>query len=692
VLGALALAIVVAVLAVVRRSLHTGALAVVILASALSGHGAAVRDRPPLGEMPSGHVAIVGVAVGDPTGSGTERRMVVEPAAVLVGDVWVSWTGPRLVVTGAVSRIAAGEPVTIDGDLRPAIFRTRRGWVGGVIEADTVTRLGESANPLMRLGNRLRNRVLGGLAAVADTPQGALVSGFLIGDVGALPESDAEALRAAGLSHFVAVSGSNVALFLVAWWLVAGPLAWSPRRRAVIGLAGLAVFVVVTRWEASVLRAAVMAGIVLGGRLAGRVVAPWAALSWAVTTLVLIDGGVCGDPGFQLSVAATAGILAGIPVWRERRPRWVWTPLGATLSAQTAVAPLLLIHFGSIPLLAPLTNLVAAPLVTIATGLGGVGALLGADRLVVAATRIAGIVLGIARGAADLPQLGVVAAGLCLGAGILAIAFRWLRPVVAAATVIAVAVAVAPARLPSGPLVSFLDIGQGDAALLRGPSGEVILIDGGPDPALLRSRLRAAGVRRIDLLIVTHLHADHAAGLVGLQVPVVRVWYAPQLGEGPPFDQVVAEQIRRGAAVTVPAVGTVAQIGSFTIEVLAPLRRYAGPNDGSIVVRVTAAGVSVMFSGDIEAIAQADIGPLPADILKVPHHGSATSDLKWVTASTAAVAVISVGVNDFGHPSPEVIATLEAAGAVVYRTDRDGTVTFRLDRFVVPARPLPSPR
>jgi len=634
---------------------------------------------------------MIGVAIGDPSGAAEDRRVVVAPSSVLVGEGWEPWSGPHLMVTGVGGVLAAGEPVAVDGDLRPAVFRTRRGWVGGVVEADRFVRLGEAANPLLRIGNRLRRRVLGNLVSVSDTPGGALVSGFLIGDTDRVADADAEALRLAGLSHFVAVSGSNVALFLGAWWLAAGPLAWSPRRRAVAGLIGLAVFVVVTRWEPSVLRAATMAAIVLGGRLVGRVFSPLTALARSVTVLVVIDGGLASEVGFQLSVAATAGILIGLPLWPTRRPRWVWASLGATLSAQVAVAPLLLLHFGTVPLFAPLTNLVCAPLVALATGLGGLGAILGADRLVASAADVAGIVLTIARGAADLPQLGAAAIALGLGVGLAAVMVPWLRPLVAVAAVVVAATAVVPPGVPDGPVVSFLDVGQGDAALLRGPSGEVILIDGGPDPAVLRSHLRGAGVRRIDLLIITHLHADHTTGLLGLAVPVVRVWHPPQLGEGPPFDEVVAEQIRSGAEVGTPMVGTVGRIGSFAVEVLAPVRRYASPNDGSLVVRITAGGTSVLFSGDIEAIAQADLGPLPADVLKVPHQGAATSDLQWIRDSMPRIAVISVGANDYGHPSHEVIAALEHGGAIVYRTDRDGTVTLRLDRLA-PAAALPSPR
>ena len=663
-------------------------LAVLLLGGVVSGYVAVVRDRPPSPTTLTGSVTLLGVAVGDPVLAG-ESRVVIAPTGQWDGERWQAWDGPHLAVLGDPPSVAAGEPVLVEGTLEPAVFRTRDAWVGGVVSAERFERLGEAGNPLLRLGNRLRQRVLGGLDATAATPEGALLSGFLIGAVSQLPEADAEALRASGLSHYVAVSGSNVGLFLGAWWLAAGPLAWRPRRRAAVGLLGLALFVVVTRWEPSVLRAALMAGMVLGGRLAGRTVATWEALGWSVAALVLLDGSLAARPGFQLSVAATAGILAGIPSWPQRRPRWVWATLGATIFAQAAVAPLLLIHFGSLPLLAPLTNLVAAPLVAAATALGGVGAIVGADRLVALATIPAGVVLRVARGAADLPQLGATELVLVAATALLGVIRRGLRPVLALVVVAVVGMAVLPPRPPSGPEVWFLDVGQGDAALVRGPGGEVVLIDGGPDAVLLRSHLRRAGVRRIDLLIISHLHADHTTGLVGLHVPVVRVWHPPQLGEGPPFDLVIGEQIARGAVVEVPPVGTVAAVGSLSFEVLAPLRRYASPNDGSLVVRLTAGGIDVLFSGDIEAIAQADLGPIPTVVLKVPHQGAATSNLDWIAEASPMVAVISVGPNDFGHPSPEVVATLESVGALVYRTDRDGTVRLRLDRIVPAALPSP---
>jgi competence protein ComEC len=250
--------------------------------------------------------------------------------------------------------------------------------------------------------------------------------------------------------------------------------------------------------------------------------------------------------------------------------------------------------------------------------------------------------------------------------------------------------ALVPPGFPSQPTVAFLDVGQGDASLLLGPAGEVVLIDGGADPSVLRAHLRDRGVRRIDLLVVSHRHADHAAGLEGVTAVarVVRMWHAPQLGEGSPLDSVAAEVAAGGGVVESPPVGTAVRVGSFVIEVLGPLRRYESPNEGSLVLLVEAAGASVLFSGDIEAIAQAELGPLRADVLKVPHQGARTSDLGWLEASAPVIAVISVGPNTFGHPSDEVIATLEASGAEVRRTDEEGTIVIRLDRVAA----LPSAR
>jgi competence protein ComEC len=653
--------------------------AAVILAGALSGALAASREQATLeATVPAGGVVVAGLAVDDPVPWYGTESFALQPSHLLVAGEWRPWPGPRLVVRGPAAGVAAGERVRAVGSVQAGALRTGSGPTAGLLIARAIERLGPSTDPLFATGNLLRRRVLDGVVGFADRPAAGLLLGFLIGDTTGLTDADTEALRLAGLSHFVAVSGSNVALFLSAWWLAAGPLGWGPRRRAVLGLAGLAVFVVVTRWEPSVVRAAVMAGLVLGGRLAGRAIDAWTALGGAVTLLLVFSGELAGDAGFQLSVAATAGVLSGSRLCAGRRPRWLWTALAATLSAQAAVAPLLMVHFGSVPLFAPLANVVAAPLVSLATAVGGIGVVTGVRVLTGVGVAAAEAVLAVARFGRDLPQLGwggLLAVG---AAGALALLPR-LRPLVALGGVLAVAaVVILPGHPPAQPQVAFLDVGQGDAVLLRGPVGEVILVDGGSDSGGLRRDLLARGIRRVDLLVVTHGHADHVAGLGGILewAAVGRMWHNGDGGEA--LEALVAEMERAGVPVEVPALGWEAQIGSFHLEVLGPARHYASLNDGSLVLRVEAEGVVLLLPGDVEAVAQADLGPVPADVLKVPHQGAATSDPGWLAACAPRLAVISVGPNDFGHPSTEVVQALEAAGAVVLRTDRDGEIVVTL--------------
>ncbi len=650
-------------------------------AATLSGALAQGRiDATLAAAVPEGRQTVAGRAHTDPQPSRRGHQFLLSPSHLRVGPEWVRWDGPRLsIVSSDAGGLVAGGRVVVSGDLRSDPHVRRGDPVAGTMEATSLEALGPAADPLFRIGNLLRRRVEDGLAAHRPDPAAALLSGFLIGDVRDLPAADEEALRRAGLTHFVAVSGSNVALFLAAWWLAAGPLAADPRARAGLGLAGLAVFVVVTRWEPSVVRAATMAALVLGGRLASVPVDAWTALGAAVALLTIIAADLIRNAGFQLSVAATAGVVAGARVFAGRRPRWAWTALSATASAQLAVAPLLLLHFGTVPLLAPVSNLIAAPLVMAATAAGGIGVVSGLGPLTAAAMTFARVVLVVARAAAGWPQLG--ATGVAVAAAVLALAaVERLRAavVLAAAGVVAVVVAW-PVAPPSAPTVIFLDVGQGDSALLVGPSGETILVDGGPEARTLVAALRRHHVRRIDLMVVSHRHADHVAGLLGIvgSVDIGRLWHPGPVEPGLLADLVDAAAAA-GAVVETPGLGWSARVGAFTVEVLGPVRRYASPNDGSLVLWVEAGGRSLLLPGDIEAIAQADLGPLRADVLKVPHQGSATSDLAWLTASAGDLAIISVGPNTFGHPSDEVIATLRRAGAEVLRTDEEGDVEVPL--------------
>jgi competence protein ComEC len=506
-----------------------------------------------------------------------------------------------------------------------------------------------------------------------------LLAGFLIGDTSGLSRPDLEALRRAGLTHFVAVSGSNVALVLGAWWLIVAPLGAGVRLRAVTGMLVLIVFVVATRWEASVIRAATMAALGLGGRLVGVPIDAWTALGGAVAILLAVSGDLAYDVGFQLSVVATAGVLAGMRLGAGRRPRLLWGALAATVSAQAAVAPLLLLHFGTVPLLAPVANLVAAPLVTGATALAGVGVIVPWDVPLGVAKLMGRVVLEVARLAGGWPQLGPLAAAVTIGGVALAWGTR-LRLVVVGAIMVAGLSAALPPGPPQDPTVTFLDVGQGDAVLLREPSGATGLVDGGRDPAVLLDALRRYGVDRLDLVVATHGDTDHVGGLAGLSqsVEVGRFWAPADQGVSDLLQEIVDAMESKGVSIDAVSAGNDARLGEFRLSVLGPQRRYAAENDGSVVLWLESRGTSVLLPGDIGAIAQRDLGPLDPDVLLVPHHGAATTDLDWLTRTLGSLAVISVGRNSYGHPDPAVMDAIIRSGSSVVTTLESGDVSIQV--------------
>jgi competence protein ComEC len=653
-----------------------------LLGGALSGLLSMRSDQLVLdAAAPDGAVRVAGWALDDLRPGPNGEWFLMQPTHLVRNGAWIDWWGaPLLVGLSGEVEVAARQRVLVDGTARPLAGRARGDPYAGRITARSVSLLGPAVDPLFKVGNAVRDRVASGLETFGDSPAAALVSGFLIGDVRALPPLDGERLRRAGLSHFVAVSGSNVAVFLGLWWIIIGPFGMGPRRRAVVGLIGLVLFVVITRWEPSVLRASAMAGLVLVGRSVGIALSPWSALGSAVAGVLLVSGELAADVGFQLSVAATAGVIAGAGYFGASRYRWLLASSAVTVSAQVAVAPLLLVHFGAVPLVSPLANLLAAPLVMVATVTGGLGVLAGIDPLVHLAVAAAHGVLAIAHWADPWPQLGplgLAAGGLMLAAG----SWRPLRP--AAALLLAgwlAAVAFTPALQVRGAALVVLDVGQGDAILLRGDRGETVLVDGGPDPVVLLRKLRRFGIEQIDLAVLTHPHADHATGMVAAlqSLPVARLWHSGHAGGGSVFEDLLEIAAQRGIAVEVPEAGWQADLGGIRLEVIGPLRRYASPNDQSLVLLARVQERTVLLAGDIEVIAQKELGTVRADVLKVPHQGAATSDLEWLGSVEAVTAVISVGPNTFGHPSAEVIAALEAAGARVRRTDEEGDVVVPL--------------
>ena len=630
--------------------------------------------------------AIVGIAEADqPAALPAGNVELTGRVAVALGSNW-GWSGLVSAGEGVVMVQADTDPgpdlIRVSGSSDGRVRRIAGRWILATVTADRVEQVGAGAVH-QRAAGRLRERIIDQIRPADSDARGLLV-GFLIGDISDVSSIVNEEMRRAGLSHLVAVSGSNVALFLVGLVLVTAPLAIMPTARLVVVLNGLLVFGALTRWEPSVLRAAAMAALVALGRYVGIPLEPVTALAVVAGASVLIEPGLATSVGFQLSVLATAGLMAGVRWWPGGGK--AARILKATLAAQLAVAPLLLAVFGSVPLLSPVANLLAIPIVTVATSLAGIGAALGSGPIIILAEVFAQAVIVIAKISAPWPQLDTTSFSLLAVVGMFWWRVRRGRAVVTLCAAVALCVVLVPARGAPETGVVFFDVGQGDAAVVR-MSGFTVLIDGGPEPARLADRLARFGINSLDLAIVTHVHADHAAGIAGIlgRIPVGRIWTAFEPHTTPSSEELLLRAAELGVPVEAPVVGSVLFVGADTLEVIGPRRRYASPNDQSIVLVATLDGMKVLFSGDIEEVAQAEISVESIDVLKVPHQGAATSHRQWLTDHAGAVSVISVGPNAFGHPIAWVVEALEPA--TVYRTDVHGDVVVTVEDGALSVRP-----
>ncbi|MCH8985453.1 MAG: ComEC/Rec2 family competence protein [Acidobacteria bacterium] len=664
-----AVSVVIGALAILGRRL----LAVLCLVGVLTGMAAGQRALVAAAAEWDGVGVVTGTVVL--TTTSPEIGFLLRPTMLDRDDVVTRWSGQVMfVVADTVPAVDAIVAVRGASTNRPR-------WVGGRTITTTVrsrhVEIVAPPRPWFVVGNNIRSRV-GEVVTASQRPGAGLLLGFLTGDTSHISKRTLDDMKRSGLTHVVAVSGSNVALFLTGIWLVASALRLSATLRHVLSVVGVWAFVIATRWEPSVIRASVMVSLVLLARLVGVPLDGVRALSLAVIASLLVAPELAGNVGFQLSVAATAGIMLSGVLWRGRTPSWLWRPLAVAVAAQGAVMPILLWQFGAVPLISPLVNVVAGPVVAVSTAAGALGAVAGNAILVDVGSRGAEIVIWFAAFAARWPQLSVAGVGAVASVVFL---LRWRRFawVTAIAVLVAVAVLTRPVGPPSEPTATFLNVGQGDATLLRSPDGAVVLIDGGADPSVLLTALRKRGVDRLDLVIGTHADSDHIGALVDViaTLQVKRMWVPAMQPSAPLMSELIATARRRGVYIEEVQVGDLITVGEFSLRVLGPSRRFKAENDGSVVTWVTADGVSLLLAGDIGGFGQAELPPLHPDLLLVPHHGSNTTDLAWLEQTATGVpVVISVGDNDYGHPTSDVLEALSRAGAVVYRTDIEGDIVM----------------
>ncbi len=648
------------------------------------------------------------------------QRVVVHAgleAADLAGQQWRA--GGRVVLLAPAqgwTGLLPGQRVRATGLLAPP---ERSDLTVAVLRVRGKPEVLVAPTGVQRGAERLRSGLREAAAGVLDPRPAGLLPALVVGDTSAMVPAVKDEFRASGLTHLTAVSGTNVTIVCGAVLLFARLARAGPRTAAVLAGVALVGFVVLCRPSPSVLRAAVMGGVVLLALVLGRRRSAVPALCAAIPALLLVDPALGNDPGFALSVLATGALVLLAPGWaaalrRHRVPRGIAEALAVPAAAHVVTAPVVAGLSGEVSLVAVLANLLAAPAVAPATVLGVLAAVLAAVHPGTAAVVVylagpaVGWLVAVGRHGAAVPD-GVLpwpegaSGGLALAALVavvlLAMRAHRLRVLVAAGVVGALVVLVptryAPPGWPAaGWAVVACDVGQGDAVVLAtAEPGTAVLVDAGPDPGPASACLDRLGVRRLALVVISHLHADHVGGLAGaLQGRGVS---AVALGPGrsPPwaFDDVV--RITTAARVPLVALTAGQQLSwpGLVLDVLAPLRAppLSGDrdaevdgtvvNNASVVLRASTPAGRVLLTGDVELEAQADLlaagTDLRADVLKVPHHGSRYTAKEFLAAVRPRVAMISVGAqNSYGHPNPQVLDALAGSGSRLLRTDLHGDV------------------
>lgn len=688
-----------------------------------------------------GHtVTFEGVVVSEPAPSETSTAYVVSMQRVRTKQGWVTTSGRVRVSVGQYERHLPGDHVEVTGKLDAAPvfpdfnyreYLARRG-IAGTMYRPQVTVTGSASNANMAaVAARARLRLDDSLQRALPEPVAALAGGIAFGRDGGIPAGLYDDFRTTGLAHIVAVSGSNVSILAALAFLLLVP---AFGRRWAIVPAGLfvAMYVVAAGASASVVRAGIMAAVLLVGEWLGRPQSSLPGLALAVMLMTAVQPSAAIDVGFQLSVAATAGLIAFGPWLRWACQRWlqrgpgraipglVVESMALTLAATIATLPLLWVNFGRVSLISPLANVIVTPFLLVALPLAMLTAVAGAISVpigwglgLVAYYPLA-FIIGVARTLGAIPGASIPAPHTNGTVAALAMTvlctvgwfgYRYIAPPIApqrplprpllvargatasAFGAVAIVAFVRASLLPIGGPGQFemraLDVGQGDAILLTTPHGHTMLIDGGASDMVLARRLGEVlphWDRSIDMVFVTHPDADHIGGVAGVlrRFDVANTW-----------DTGISSASSDAAAYASRATrmfvreGDHFELDGVRVDILWPPAgmNARATNASSLVMRVTYGSTRFLFTGDLEDTEQRALmasEDVRASVLKVPHHGSKTSDPAFFRAVGAEVAVISVGANNrYGHPAAETLNAL--ADEHVLRTDQHGRVTVRSD-------------
>jgi competence protein ComEC len=558
-----------------------------------------------------------------------------------------------------------------------------------------------------------------------DPTSGALVTAVLIGDRAAIADDVRERLQVSGTYHVIAISGGNIAVFVVIVSALCRLVGLGPRPAAMATLVVLLLYAAVVVSGPSVRRAVLVAVLYLAARAVDHRAPPWQAAAMACAGLLVAWPLDVRDVGFVLTFGAAGALLAVAESTRMATVpaaiRWLLQSIAASLAVEAVLLPVQATAFGRVSIAGVVLNLVAVPAMTVAQLSG----------LAVVVADVAGT------GASALGWVADLSVRLLLWSASLAEAAPWLTdraPPPAWTSVAVYYTALAGAVRGTGKLraigavacvavgwlvafglpeglrrapesakhmrLTMLDVGQGEAMLLQPSTGPPVLIDTGGRPfgggldvgtRVVAPALWARGVTSLAAMLITHGDPDHMGGAAGVlaSLAVGESWMGIRVPRHVPGNDLLTELDARGIGVRYLRAGDAMPLEGLRLRVLHPpapdWERQRVRNDDSVVIEATYGDVAFLLLGDVSAEIERLLVPqltrARVRILKVAHHGSKTSTSQaLLDAWRPQLALVSAGRgNSFGHPAREVLARLDAAGVRLLRTDLGGELTVDTD-------------
>lgn len=647
----------------------------------------------------------------------TIRVEVYEPTAA---DVFSP--GKRLVISGVMEKPP--------GSRNPGGFHyenrlfAQKTPAKMAVKPEAIHWSGEDKNLLLlRFGNSMQQHILASLEKNLSGEKAALMAAMLTGYRENLTGSMENAFSAAGLSHIMAVSGANLAFLLLPLVWIFKKLGIHRKAAAIASIPFIFFFVLITGMEASVLRACVMAAVIMAGKAMDRKPDLLNSLGIASLILLVVNPFILFDTGFLLSFGATAGLALFYGRVRgiipEKVPGFIRETVAATVSAQAGVLPLLILFFSKVSLVSLLSNLLVVPMTGVTTVLGMV--CVAADSIHPVLGTLTGymlqsllhIILVITEFCAAIPWAEVnmqhwslpaiiVYYAVLIPAGAYGLPFfiRHKGKLAVCACLLGVSILFS-GLLPNRLKVTFIDVGQGDSALVQTPSGKSYLIDGGGTyqeaetgyigKRVLLPLFMHEGVAGLEQVFVSHAHMDHMSGVLTLlQIFPVKSVGLPDYPEAvQDFAPLIKICDEKGIKLCYYSDGDEVPLDQHTVMSFLHPADDTPPGEGnlnntSLCGLLRFDKLQVLFAGDLETGAENIFFKnnivMDCDILKVPHHGGKNaSSERFLQFAKPETAVISVGRNSFGHPSGAVLERLGANGVKVYTTLENGAVMVDSD-------------